>query len=144
MRGGGRGLIIYYVFISKCPSEDFLKVVQDVLLPVCHAVECSFLATAQYMSAEGHGQMPIHHNIYDSIFLFLPTPSRQWLPPDKIEPLGMSAEYDSAKVAASGPSKRSVQQAFQRAKQYQRKVAQSVAKESTSSSDTEDDDGVDS
>ena len=70
---------------------------------------------------------------------------RQWLPSDKIEPLGVSAEYDSAKVAASGASKRSVQQAFQRAKQYQRKVAQSVPVEisSSSSSDSDDDDDDD-
>ena len=47
---------------------------------------------------------------------------RQWLPEEKIERLGASAEQDSIKIAMSGHSKRSVLQAFQRAKQYQRKV----------------------
>lgn len=47
---------------------------------------------------------------------------RQWLPEEKIELLGASPEQDSIKIAMSGHSKRSVLQAFQRAKQYQRKV----------------------
>ena len=34
----------------------------------------------------------------------------------------MSADQDSAKIAMSGHSKRSVMQAYQRGKQYQRKV----------------------
>ena len=47
---------------------------------------------------------------------------RQWLPKEKIERLGASPEQDSIKIAMSGHSKRSVMQAFQRAKQYQRRV----------------------
>lgn len=47
---------------------------------------------------------------------------RQWLPEEKIERLGVSQEQDSVKISMSGHSKRSVLQAFQRAKQYQRKV----------------------
>lgn len=48
--------------------------------------------------------------------------SRQWLPPDKIEPLGVDSEHDSYKITQSGSSKRSVKEAFQRAKHYQRRM----------------------
>ena len=47
---------------------------------------------------------------------------RQWLPEEKIERLGETPEQDSIKISMSGHSKRSVLQAFQRAKQYQKKV----------------------
>jgi len=65
---------------------------------------------------------------------------RQWLPPDKIEPLGISLEYDNSKVATSGASKRSVYQAYQRARQYQRRVARKASNVSTSSTTGENSD----
>ena len=58
---------------------------------------------------------------------------RQWLPPDKIEPLGINVEYDNSKVSSSGASKRSVHQAYQRARQYQRRVARKASNVSSSS-----------
>lgn len=44
------------------------------------------------------------------------------MPEEKIERLGASQEQDSVKISMSGHSKRSVLQAFQRAKLYQKKV----------------------
>lgn len=46
---------------------------------------------------------------------------RQWLPPEKIEPLGLSSEGDNAKMALAGSSKRSVKEAYCRAKQWLRR-----------------------
>lgn len=43
------------------------------------------------------------------------------MPPDKIEPLGQSQDCDSAKIAMAGTSKRSVKEAFSRAKQWLRR-----------------------
>ena len=61
---------------------------------------------------------------------------RQWLPPDKIEPLGANGEYDQLKIASSGASKRSVQQAYVRAKQYLRKVGDATEEVKTSHRET--------
>ena len=61
---------------------------------------------------------------------------RQWLPPDKIEPLGIDSDYDMMKVSQSGNSKRSVREAYQRAKKYLAKKSKS-SKASTGSDDTE-------
>ena len=52
---------------------------------------------------------------------------RQWLPAEKIEPLGTSIDYDFHKIAHSGHSKRSVKEAYNRAKQYQKRVARKAA-----------------
>eukprot|EP00731_Ephydatia_muelleri_P002416 Em0001g2416a len=60
----------------------------------------------------------------------------QWLPPDKIEPLGANGEYDQLKIASSGASKRSVQQAYVRAKQYLRKVGDATEEVKTSHRET--------
>ena len=48
---------------------------------------------------------------------------RQWLPPDKVEPLGVSTEGDNLKLSQAGSSKRSVKEAYTRAKQWLRKRA---------------------
>lgn len=48
---------------------------------------------------------------------------RQWLPPDKIERLGVDENFDQSKMATSGHSKRSVKEAYCRAKQYQERVS---------------------
>lgn len=47
--------------------------------------------------------------------------ARQWLPPEKIEPLGASLEEDNSKIAMAGSSKRSVKEAYTRAKQWLRR-----------------------
>ena len=61
-----------------------------------------------------------------------PPPFRQWLPPDKIEPLGVNSEHDAFKITQSGSSKRSVKEAFQRAKHYQRRMASRLKSINTS------------
>ena len=65
---------------------------------------------------------------------------RQWLPEEKIERLGASAEQDSIKIGMSGHSKRSVMQAFQRAKQYQKKVESQAYHPHIVENDSETDD----
>ena len=60
-------------------------------------------------------------------FQFTTSHSRQWLPADKIEPLGTDGQHDQHKIASSGASKRSVQQAYVRAKEYQGKLDGVVA-----------------
>ena len=66
--------------------------------------------------------------------------SRQWLPEDKIEPLGISSDHDAAKIAMSGSSKRSVLQAFQRAKVYQKRVENNSQTTTNEDEDEEDSD----
>ena len=61
-------------------------------------------------------------------------PHRQWLPPAKVEYLGVNKEFDRFQITGSGASKRSVQQAYERALRYQRKVMQSNADDSDCSS----------
>ena len=48
-------------------------------------------------------------------------PPRQWLPPEKVELLGVSTESDNLKMALAGSSKRSVKEAYTRAKQWLRR-----------------------
>lgn len=67
---------------------------------------------------------------------------RQWLPPEKIEPLGMSSESDNAKIGMAGSSKRSVKEAYTRAKQWLRR--RNRHRNFSGVSDTEDADGDDS
>ena len=50
---------------------------------------------------------------------------RQWLHPTKLDSLGISKDFDHSQLGASGASKRSVQQAYERAMRYHRKVIQS-------------------
>lgn len=61
------------------------------------------------------------------------SPCRQWLPPDKIEPLGVDSDYDMLKVSQSGNSKRSVKEAYQRAKKYLARKSKSSSKVSMAS-----------
>ena len=70
--------------------------------------------------------------------LFVLLPNRQWLPPEKIEPLGTSVENDNAKIALAGSSKRSVKEAYTRAKQWLRRRNRH-SKSSRANSDTEGD-----
>jgi hypothetical protein len=50
---------------------------------------------------------------------------RQWLHPSKLDYLGANKDFDHTQVNSSGASKRSVQQAYERAMSYHRKVIQS-------------------
>ncbi|XP_019854738.1 PREDICTED: bromodomain and PHD finger-containing protein 3-like [Amphimedon queenslandica] len=51
--------------------------------------------------------------------------SWQWLHPTKLDSLGINKDFDHSQLGASGASKRSVQQAYERAMRYHRKVIQS-------------------
>ena len=51
--------------------------------------------------------------------------SRQWLHPSKLDYLGRNKDFDHTQISASGASKRSVQQAYERAMRYLRKVIKS-------------------
>lgn len=70
------------------------------------------------------------------IFIFII--HRQWLPPSKIDVLGDDKEFDHNQVGQSGPSKRSVQQAYERAMRYFKKVKK--LKNSNSKEDEEQSD----
>jgi len=47
---------------------------------------------------------------------------RQWLPPDKISALGVNSEYDQKSLSQSRSSKRSVREAFSRARLFLEKA----------------------
>ena len=78
-----------------------------------------------------------------------PSPLRQWLPPDKVEPLGIDAETDSLKLSTAGSSKRGVKEAYQRATRYQKhlksssraKTEASAGNTNTSDSEEEEEEG---
>ena len=61
-----------------------------------------------------------------SLYYFLI--DRQWLPPEKIELLGVSQEKDNAKISMAGSSKRSVKEAYARAKHWQQRKARRSAR----------------
>lgn len=73
----------------------------------------------------------------------------QWLPPDKVEPLGIDAETDSLKLSTAGSSKRGVKEAYQRATRYQKhlksssraKTEASAGNTNTSDSEEEEEEG---
>ena len=57
---------------------------------------------------------------------------RQWLPPSKIDRLGKDKDFDVTQISISGPSKRSVQQAYERAMRHKRKVLKKLNTEEDS------------
>ena len=60
---------------------------------------------------------------------------RQWLPPSKIDSLGEDKEFDHSQVLMGGPSKRSVQQAYDRAMRYLKKTKKRDLEEDDDGSD---------
>lgn len=58
--------------------------------------------------------------------------SWQWLPPSKIDRLGKDKDFDVTQISISGPSKRSVQQAYERAMRHRRKVLKKLNTEEDS------------
>ena len=59
------------------------------------------------------------------------------MPPDKIEPLGIDSEYDTMKVSQSGNSKRSVKEAYQRAKKYLARKSKTMKTSNGSENDSD-------
>ena len=86
---------------------------------------------------EDEAGMHVYGHLFMQIYLIFCFFYRQWLPPSKIDTLGVDTNFDHVQVSMSGASKRSVQQAYDRAMRYSKKVKKlnKVVKEDTSNSD---------